>query len=76
MEKICISTYYGVIFALNKLTHPGEKRMVQYAKEQAEILPVAFEENLYKLFQNIYADSEKAMHVIGEMTAELEKIIK
>lgn len=71
-----LESYFDIIFALNKLTHPGEKRMVQYAKEQAEILPVAFEENLYELFQNIYADSEKAMHVIGEMTAELEKIIK
>lgn len=71
-----LESYFDVIFALNKLTHPGEKRMAQYAKEQAEILPAAFEENLDRLFQNMFADSEKTMQVIGEMTAEMEKVVK
>lgn len=71
-----LESYFDIIFALNKLTHPGEKRMAQYAKEQAEILPAAFEENLDSLFQNMFVDSEKTMQMIGVMTAELEKIVK
>lgn len=69
-----LESYFDIIFALNKLTHPGEKRMVQYAKEQAEILPAAFEENLDKLFQNLFVDLEKAVQTLEEMIAELEKI--
>ncbi|MDE5697406.1 MAG: hypothetical protein K2I96_08360 [Lachnospiraceae bacterium] len=71
-----LESYFDIIFALNRLTHPGEKRMVQYAKEQAEILPVGFEENLDKLLQNLFVDSEKVVQTLGEMTAELAKVIK
>ena len=67
-------TYFDIIFAMNRLIHPGEKRMVQYAKEQAEILPADFEENLDRLFQSMFTDSEKAVQTIGKMRAELKRL--
>ncbi len=69
-----LESYFDIIFAMNRLTHPGEKRMVQYAKEQAEILPAGFEENLDRLFQSMFTDQEKAVQTIGKMTAELKKL--
>lgn len=71
-----LESYFDIIFAMNKLTHPGEKRMVQYAKEQAEILPVAFEENLDTLFENVFTNSDRALQVFREMINELENVIK
>ena len=71
-----LESYFDIIFALNKLTHPGEKRMIQYAKEQAEILPAGFEENLDELFLNLFTDPEKAVQTIGKMIAVLESAIK
>ena len=67
-----LESYFDIIFAMNKLTHPGEKRMVRYAKEQAEILPADFEENLDKLFKNIFTDSDRAFKTLQDMTAKLE----
>ena len=40
-----MESYFDVIFALNKLTHPGEKRMVEYALKNAKTLPKDFSEN-------------------------------
>ena len=71
-----LESYFDIIFALNKLTHPGEKRMVQYAKVHAEILPDDFEENLNKLFQNLFTDPEKAVQTLEEIIAKLESVIK
>ena len=71
-----LESYFDIIFALNKLTHPGEKRMVQYAKEQAKVLPAGFEENINKLFQNLFTDSDKSLQILAEMIAELEKIFQ
>lgn len=71
-----LESYFDIIFALNKLTHPGEKRMVQYAKEQAQILPAAFEENLNRLFQNLFMDEREVVQTLEKMIAELEKVIK
>ena len=67
-----LESYFDIIFAMNKLTHPGEKRMVRYAKEQTEILPADFEENLDKLFKNIFTDSDRAFKTLQDMTAKLE----
>ncbi|MBD5500006.1 MAG: DUF4037 domain-containing protein [Lachnospiraceae bacterium] len=71
-----LESYFDIIFALNKLTHPGEKRMVQYAKEQAEILPVNFEENLNCLFQNLFTDSALVLQTLAAITSAVENIIE
>ena len=71
-----LESYFDIIFALNRLTHPGEKRMVQYAKEQAQILPADFEENLDRLLKNLFTDTEQAVQTVKEMVAELEGVIK
>ncbi len=70
-----LESYFDIIFALNKLTHPGEKRMVPYAKENAKILPADFEDNLNKLLQNLFIDSDKAVQTLEEMITALKNII-
>lgn len=70
-----LESYFDIIFALNRLTHPGEKRMVQYAKERAEILPADFEENLNKLFESIFTDSDRALQVLQDMITKLKNVM-
>lgn len=71
-----LESYFDIIFAWNRLTHPGEKRMVQYAKERAKALPAGFEENLNELFQTLFTDPERAVRTLDRMTAELQKVLK
>lgn len=71
-----LESYFDIIFALNKLTHPGEKKMVQYAKEQAEVLPADFEKNLSCLFQNLFTDSNAALETIAVMVSALEDVVE
>ncbi len=71
-----LESYFDIIFALNKLTHPGEKRIVRYLKEKAEILPADFEDNLSKLFQNLFTDSDKAVRTLEEMITALKNVVK
>lgn len=70
-----LESYFDILFAWNRLTHPGEKRMVQYAKEQAEVLPADFGENLDRLFQNLFTDTDTALKTIAAMVSALEDII-
>lgn len=70
-----LESYFDIIFALNRLTHPGEKRMISYAKEYAKLLPANFEENLNKLFQNLFTDSDEALLTLNKIIEALERLI-
>ena len=71
-----MDSYFDIIFALNEITHPGEKRLVQKCKEQCKILPNNFEENINELFENLYTNPEKIDADVSEIIEELEKVIK
>lgn len=50
--------------------------MIQYAKEQAEVLPADFEKNLSCLFQNLFTDADTVLKTIAAMISALEDIIE
>lgn len=73
---VFLESYFDIIFAFNKLTHPGEKHMVRHAKEQAEMLPANFEENLNCLLAGLFTDSDGAGQTLASVILELEKVLE
>lgn len=49
-----MASYFDVIFALNEMTHPGEKKLVEICKSKCSILPKDFEENITALYSSMY----------------------
>ena len=49
-----LASYFDVIFALNEMTHPGEKKLVEICKNKCSILPKDFEENITALYSSMY----------------------
>lgn len=70
-----LASYFDLIFALNKKTHPGEKRLVKLAIANCEKLPAHFEENLNELFKAMFSDSATLLKVLDQIIFELEKIL-
>ncbi|MGN1126651.1 MAG: DUF4037 domain-containing protein [Ruminococcus sp.] len=70
-----MESYFEIIFAMNKMTHPGEKRQVKYAKKYATKLPYRFEENITDLFKVLFADFDKVNDIIKQMYEELDKVL-
>lgn len=68
-----LASYFDIIFAVNEMTHPGEKRLVQICREQCRILPEHFEENMEKLFGGMFG--EEVCGTLAEMTEEMKKMI-
>lgn len=66
-----MESYFDVIFAVNELTHPGEKRLIQLCKESCKILPTRFEENLNKLFEDLFLQKDA---VAGDLTNIIERL--
>ena len=69
-----LETYFDFLFALNEATHPGEKRLVQLCRERCALLPDHFEDNLEKLFQDLYHAPEQVAADIQSIILELEKV--
>ena len=65
-----LASYFDVIFALNKQLHPGEKRLIKFAKENCKILPENFEQNIENLITSPINEKEK---YLKEIIKELKK---
>lgn len=70
-----IESYFDIIFAINELTHPGEKRMILYAKEHSKILPKDFEENMNELLNSMGSTLEHVENNLKNIIKNLEDII-
>lgn len=68
-----LASYFDILFALNEMTHPGEKRMQSICSAECRIMPERFDENLDRLFNGMFRD--KIAPVIGDMVDELKKIV-
>lgn len=70
-----LASYFDIIFAMNSLTHPGEKRLIDLCKSQCAVLPKSFEENICQLFAVMFQDADITMRVITNMIAELKAVL-
>lgn len=69
-----LETYFDLLFAMNELTHPGEKRLIQICRERCRRLPAHFEENLERLFGDLYQAPGRVAEDIAAIVSELEQV--
>ena len=67
-----LASYFDVIFAVNELLHPGEKRLVQYALNNCKILPKDFEENIDEL---LVQPNSETLNLLNCIVENLRKIL-
>ena len=67
-----LASYFDIIFALNEMTHPGEKRMQSICSAECSILPKNFDVNLNRLFEGMFR--ENISSVISDMVNEIKKL--
>lgn len=70
-----LESYFDILFALNRMTHPGEKRMAGTLIVQAKILPEGFEENLNEAFNCMFADPEQFLEALDSLIESLQKVV-
>ena len=67
-----LASYFDRIFALNEMTHPGEKRMQSICSSECKILPKNFDENLNKLFNGMF--KTKISPIVNDIYSEIRDI--
>lgn len=71
-----MESYFDIIFALNRVTHPGEKRLVELCVKNCEVLPEKFEENIKELFLNMFSNTDNVNIVLNKIVCEIQKIVE
>lgn len=59
-----LASYFDIIFALNEIPHPGEKRLVETALVKCHLLPEQFENNI-----------ETLLRMAGEMHCGIHDVV-
>ena len=67
-----LASYFDIIFAVNETFHPGEKRLIRYAKENCKILPQNFEENIERLLAQ---PNPETLQILDDMVEKIRAII-
>lgn len=71
-----LESYFDVLFALNRMTHPGEKRQMAIALEQCELLPDDFKTNLDRLFADMFTGPDRLDADIAAIVQEMERAVQ
>lgn len=71
-----LESYFDVVFALNKIPHPGEKRLIELCEQNCKILPNDFRNNLDRLFDCLLNDPKSAKSNIDTIISELKSVVK
>ncbi len=69
-----MESYFDVIFAINEMTHPGEKKLIKICCEQCKLLPARFKENIVGLFE--YMFKFDVSDILEDMVNELKNLIE
>lgn len=71
-----LDSYFDVIFAINEIPHPGEKRLLSIAEKSCEKLPADFEANIKNLFESISKCDISILSNIDNIVKQLEEVLR
>ncbi len=69
---VFLASYFDIIFALNKVFHPGEKRLIHYVKTKCAKIPQNFEEDVNALLTAPY---DKKLEKLDSLVEKLTTIL-
>ena len=71
-----LDSYFDIIFAINEIPHPGEKRLLNITKNICNKLPKEFVENIEILIESVGKCDSTILENIDNMIKELDIVLK
>ncbi len=65
-----LASYFDILFAYNLQTHPGEKKLIQYAKKYCKHLPKDFEDDVSTVIKSV--GSPQILQALTKLLDELD----
>lgn len=71
-----LASYFDILFAVNEMMHPGEKKLVKILNEKAEKLPHNMEEDLNNLIKSSGICDETVLKCLDTLVYNLDELLK
>jgi Domain of unknown function (DUF4037) len=71
-----LASYFDILFALNRQPHPGEKRLLAFARERCEKKPEGMEAGIGALLDQVGADGKQAAELCRFLVDSLDRLLK
>jgi hypothetical protein len=71
-----LASYFDILFALNKLPHPGEKRLLDLAAAQCPRCPDGMVDQVTRLLQAAGSSDQEVVTTASELAAGLEILLR
>lgn len=71
-----LASYFDIIFALNYVTHPGEKRMLDIATESCDLLPPNMVSDVQALVRCVGRERAYVKQILQSLIEEVDVLIK
>lgn len=71
-----LSSYFDIIFAVNKVFHPGEKRLITHITNSCNNLPDGFNQDINKLLSISQTETDKIPATLNRLLNNLDEWLK
>ena len=75
MTRYILVSYFDILFALNEILHPGEKKMLNFALSHCGVLPENFEIKINTLLNEAGGNDPRVLVTLDTLTDDLEAIL-
>jgi hypothetical protein len=72
----CFASYFDIIFALNEMAHPGEKKILKIMKESNFKVPIDMEINVNNILNYATSKDSAILLEIDSLIGNLDKLLK
>lgn len=70
-----LASYFDIVFALNRVLHPGEKRLLAFAQRECAQLPAAMHEDIGAVLSAAGAASDEVLVQLGRLLDRLDELL-
>ncbi|WP_078379945.1 nucleotidyltransferase domain-containing protein [Sutcliffiella halmapala] len=70
-----LASYFDILFAINEMPHPGEKKLVEILKARATKLPLDMENNLKDLLSGMSNFDERILTEVNTLVDNLDALL-
>jgi hypothetical protein len=71
-----LASVFDILFAINKVPHPGEKRLLNLAEERCAVRPAALRSDITQLLQATTSDFDAVLPAADQIVDSIEIILK